>query len=73
MHHLTVNSIVRSRAICISRNWRSLHVPFWFLKYVCKIRRNGVVILDHLLDDQEVLHRAFVLRALRCSTSKLLE
>ena len=49
------------RAFCITRN---LRLPFWLLKYASMIRMEGIIIL-HLLDNQEVLRRAFAVFCLR--------
>ena len=65
-----VNRIGRVGTLSIGRNLGRLYPPFWLLEHFRKIRRNGVVILDHLLHSSEILRGALVLRALRYGTSK---
>ena len=61
MQNFTVFRMVVVRAFCITRN---LRLPFWLLKYASMIRMEGIIIL-HLLDNQEVLRRAFAVFCLR--------
>ena len=66
MQNYTVFRMVVVRAFCITRN---LRLPFWLLKYASMIRMEGIIIL-HLLDNQEVLRRAFAAFCLRFTATQ---